>query len=92
MGVVRWAPSLAPAELTHEWAVVMEVVTAACESVNAAPQAAEWLARAVGAAERGTAALDAGRGEAPSGIVTAVVFSNLSPRQPGVDRDGASQG
>jgi hypothetical protein len=81
IGLVRWPPSLAPAELSEEWSLMAEVVGAACESVNAAPEAVAWLARAAAAAEAGTAALAGGHGATPEGIVTAIVFSSVSPRQ-----------
>ncbi len=81
-GLVRWAPAIAPGEMTQEWAVLVEVLAAACESVNADPAVADWLARAASAGEAGTAALAGGKGTAPSGILTTIVFSSLTPRQP----------
>jgi hypothetical protein len=85
VGLVRWPPALSPGELTHEWAVMVEVVGAGCESVNAAPAATEWLTRAVNIAERGSVAIAGGHGLAPEGIVTTVVFSSVSPRRPATD-------
>ncbi len=79
-GLVRWPPPLAPGELTQEWSILMEVLSAACESVNADPSVSAWLARAVAACEVGTSALVGGRGKGPAGIVTALVFSPLEPR------------
>jgi hypothetical protein len=79
-GLVRWPPPLAPGELTEEWAILLEVLSAACESVNADPSVSTWLTRAVAACEVGTKALGGGRGKAPEGIVTAIVFSPLEPR------------
>ena len=79
-GVVRWPPPLAPGELTEEWGILLEVLSAACESVNADPSVASWLTRAVAACEVGTTALAGGRGKAPAGIVTALVFSPIEPR------------
>jgi hypothetical protein len=81
-GVVRWPPPLAPGELTEEWSVLREVLGAACESVNAAPAVAAWLAAAVAACEAGTAALADDRAGGPPGIVTALVYSSVEPRQP----------
>jgi hypothetical protein len=81
-GVIRWAPAIGPGELTQEWAVLVEVLAAACESVNAEPTVAEWLARAAAAAEAGTTKLVGNRGAPPPGIVPAVVFSSVTPRQP----------
>jgi hypothetical protein len=78
-GLVRWPPPLAPSELTQEWAILMEVISAACESVNADPSVSSWLTRAVAACEVGTSALG-GRAKGPAGIVTAIVFSPLEPR------------
>ena len=82
-GVVRWPPSVAPSEHTEEWALMLEVLRAACESVNAAPDAAAWLAQAAAAAEAGTAALGGERAATPEGIVVAVVFSTAQPRMIG---------
>lgn len=79
-GVVRWPPPIAPGELTEEWAILLEVLSAACESVNADPSVSTWLTRAVAACEVGTTALAGGRGKAPEGIVTALVFSPIEPR------------
>jgi hypothetical protein len=79
-GLVRWPPPLAPSELSQEWAILMEVISAACESVNADPAVASWLTRAVSACEVGTSALGGGRAKGPAGIVTALVFSPLEPR------------
>jgi hypothetical protein len=79
-GLVRWPPPLAPGELSEEWAILMEVLSAACESVNADPSVFSWLTRAVAACEAGTSALGGGRGKGPARIVTAVVFSPLEPR------------
>jgi hypothetical protein len=80
-GIVRWAPALGAAELTNEWAIAMEVLAAACESFDADPATAEWLARAVAEAERGTSALlGAGDRAAPSpGILTLFAFGDLHP-------------
>lgn len=80
VGLVRWPPPLAPGELAREWAVLMDVLIAACESVNADPTVELWLARAVGACEAGTTALGGGRDKGPAGVVIAVVFSSLDPR------------
>ncbi|HET9594622.1 MAG TPA: hypothetical protein VFP65_03525 [Anaeromyxobacteraceae bacterium] len=82
-GLVRWPPSVSPAEHTEEWALVLEVLRAACESVNAAPEAAAWLAQAAAAAEAGTAALAGRDAAAPEGIVVALVFTSAQPRMMG---------
>jgi len=75
-GLVRWPPQLAQAELALEWALVLEVLVAACESVNAAPEVLEWLSRAVEVCREGTVGL---RGEATvkaaSGVVPVLVFA-----------------
>ncbi len=89
VGIVRWAPALEPDELKEEWALLVEVLVAACESVNASRDAADWLARAASSAAAGTAALVRRHGKAPEGVVTAVVFSSVSPRQPGAERPEA---
>ncbi len=90
VGLVRWPPPLAPGELTREWAVLMEVLSAACESVNADPTVELWLTRAVEACEAGTIALAGGRDKGPAGVVVAVVFSSLDLRHKGTDRESAS--
>lgn len=82
-GIVCWSPELGAKELTQEWAVAMEVLTAACESLDAEPSAAQWLARAVAEAEKGTANLRDGDPslKAPEGIVTVLLFGELRPRR-----------
>ena len=82
-GVVRCAPRLGSRELTGEWAIAMEVLSAACESFGAAPEVAEWLARAVAEAERGTTALAANpAGPRPEGIAVVVVHGEMqAPRR-----------
>lgn len=79
-GVVRWPPSGAPAELTREWTLLGDVLSATGESVNASPQVKEWLTRAVTAAEAGTAALRGGHGARPPGIVPMLMFSASRPK------------
>jgi hypothetical protein len=80
-GLVRWPQELAQDELGQEWALVQEVLVAACESVNAAPQVLEWLTRAVEVCRESTAGL---RGEAPvnatSGVVPVLVFAGYEVR------------
>jgi hypothetical protein len=80
-GIIRWAPALGAAELTNEWAIAMEVLAAACESFDSDPATAEWLARAVAEAERGTSALlDAqDRAALPPGILTLLTLGDLHP-------------
>jgi len=85
VGVVRWAPQLGKEELTGEWAVAMEVLTAACESFGTEPAAAEWLARALALAEKGTASLRDERPDPPppDGVVLIEVRGNMHvPRRP----------
>lgn len=86
VGVVRYAPALPEDELAQEWSLLREVLAAACESVGAGRDAADWLARAANAAEAGAAALARKEGAAPDGIVAAFVFSSLAPRQPAAER------
>ncbi len=77
-GLVRLAPTLGARELTGEWAVAMEVLSAACESFDAAPQVGEWLARAVAEAEKGTSAMVADlSGSKPEGIVVVTVHGEM---------------
>ncbi len=78
-GLVRWAPENADREITHEWAIAMEVLTAACESFDAEAAVGGWLARAVAEAERGTTALRDPTHEAPQGVVTILLFGDLRP-------------
>lgn len=82
VGIVRWAPALGAQEATGEWAIAMEVLSAACESFQVEPQVAEWLARALAEAERGTAALRDAHGQPPrpEGVVTLFAFGDLRPR------------
>ena len=89
-GLVRWPPPLAPGELAQEWAVLMEVLSAACESVNADPAVVVWLTRAVGACEAGTTALGGGRDKGPAGVVTAVVFSPMDLRHKRTERESVN--
>lgn len=81
VGVVRWSPRLAPQEIDREWAIVGEILTAVCESVNAEPMVAEWLDQAIRACSAGSATLAATGGHPPPGILTTVVFSTVAPRQ-----------
>ncbi len=79
-GAVRLSDRLGPAEPTAEWAVAMEVLAAVCESFGAEPAVGEWLARAVGHAERATAALASGdRGAAPAGVLGVLVLGDMPP-------------
>ncbi len=85
VGLVRWSPHHGAIELTGEWAIAMEVLTAACESFEADPRVAEWLTRAVAAAEKGTAAVGEGR-EKPagrSGVLLLVVHGGLGAQRRG---------
>lgn len=85
VGIVRWSPQLGARELTGEWAIAMEVLTAACESFQADPKVGEWLARAVAAAEKGTSLLAQGRTKSyrPDGIVVLLVYGDLGPQAHG---------
>ena len=84
VGIVRWSPQHGARELTGEWAIAMEVLTAACESFQADPKVAEWLARAVAAAEKGTSTIGERRGGTaePNGVVLLTVYGGLgAPRR-----------
>jgi hypothetical protein len=85
VGVVRWSPRHGARELTGEWAIAMEVLTAACESFQAQPEVGGWLARAVAAAEKGTALLAERRKgpPLPDGVVVLVAYGELGPQQRG---------
>jgi len=75
-GLVRWPPKLLPMEHTREWALVLEVLGAACESVNAAPAVLTWLTRAVEVCRDGVASLRGeGSPEVAPGVVPVLVFS-----------------
>lgn len=78
-GLVRWAPENADQEITHEWAIAMEVLTAACESFDADAAVGGWLARAVAEAQKGTVALRDHVQVAPQGVVTILLFGDLRP-------------
>ena len=60
--------------------MLREVVSAACEAVNADPSVQAWLSEATARCEEGVASLPAG-GELPPGVVSTVVFSSLAPRR-----------
>jgi hypothetical protein len=64
-GTLRLASADGGEELTVEWALLMEVLGAACESFQAEPAVGEWLAKAIAEAERGTAAVASGVEGAP---------------------------
>lgn len=85
VGIVRWPPDQGAGELTGEWAIAMEVLTAACESFGADAKVAGWLAGAVGAAEKGTAAIrePGARSPRPEGIVVLAVHGVLGPQRRG---------
>lgn len=79
VGLVRWSPRLGAKELTTEWAVAMEVLTAACESLGVGPASAEWLARALAIAEKGTASLRDERPDPPrpDGVVVITALGDM---------------
>jgi hypothetical protein len=86
LGVVRWPGGTAPDEMAQEWALLLEVITATCEAVNATPAVGEWLVRALAACESGTRALGTARPR-PSGIVPLHFFSTLAPPHERVSKD-----
>lgn len=90
VGIVRWSPHHGARELTGEWAIAMEVLSAACESFEADPKVAEWLARAVAAAEKGTAAIAERRGNParPDGVVLLFTYGEAAPHRAGVTGAG----
>ncbi len=80
VGALRCHPGLGSAEITQEWAVLLEVLAAACESVNAEAAVGEWLTRAAAAAESGSVLVAThGAGHAP-GIARIVLFESALPR------------
>lgn len=85
VGIVRWSPAHGARDLTGEWAIAMEVLSAACESFEANPKVAEWLARAVAAAEKGTAAIRerSKKPVRPDGILLLVVYGDLALQRRG---------
>jgi hypothetical protein len=80
LGVVRLAAAPGEAErgIEAEWRLLGEVLAAACDTLEAAPSGADFLARAVDAARRGIGALRAGSG--PPGVVVVYQRSGLRPR------------
>ena len=80
-GPLRLGPGDSSEELTVEWALLMEVLAAACESFEADPATAEWLARSVAAAERGTAAVARGGDPArlPAGVLVVRTLRSAPP-------------
>jgi hypothetical protein len=87
VGLVRWPPPIAREELAQEWALLVEVLVAACESVNAEPSTTDWLRRCTAVCEQGTLALGDDPRSAPAGVVTAYVFSPMAPRHARADPD-----
>lgn len=79
-GVLRWAPGLAPAELSAEWTIVGDVLATSCEQSSATAEAAEWLQRAVAAANAASAATDGGRGPTPPRLVVVLTWPTPKPR------------
>jgi len=77
-GVLRWPGKGAPDELAREWALLLEVIVAACEAVNASPAASDWFVAALAACEAGTRAQGAG-GPRPPGVLTLHFFSAPAP-------------
>lgn len=76
-GVVRLdraAEGRAEDELQAEWRLLGEVIAAACDALEAAPDVTDVAARAVEAARRG---LDAIRERAPAGVVRVAWLSPL---------------
>jgi hypothetical protein len=75
-GVVRWPPRLPGEEFAAEWALVQEVLAAACRSFGAEPAAEDWLARALAAAVKGTSALrrPAPSSPRPEGVLVVLLF------------------
>jgi hypothetical protein len=80
LGIVRLAAGPGEAErgIEAEWRLLGEVLAAACDTLEAAPSGAEFLARAVEAARRGIGSLRAGSG--PRGVVVVHQRSGLRPR------------
>jgi hypothetical protein len=84
VGLVRWAPRVGAKELTTEWAIAMEVLTAACESFGSEAAAGGWLARALALAEKGTSTLRDERPDPPrpDGVVVVMVLGEMqAPRR-----------
>jgi hypothetical protein len=77
-GVVRVSPPKGSQALTEEWAIVMEVLAAACEALESEPTVGEWLAKAVANAEASTTQM-AGGTVGPEGVLTIYVFGGGAP-------------
>jgi hypothetical protein len=86
VGGLRRSASLGPVETSREWTMVAEVLRAACEAVNAAPDAAGWLADAVAAAEAGTEAVAHGA-PPPAGVLVTVVLAGMERVLPPAERE-----
>jgi hypothetical protein len=80
VGVVRWPPAVAAAEVKTEWSLLSDVVAAACESIHAGPAVARWVRAAAGACRDAMDATAQGRAAPPAGIVFTIVYSPLVPR------------
>ena len=80
LGVVRLAAGPGEAErgIEAEWRLLGEVLATACETLEAAPSGADFLARSVEAARRGIGSLRASGG--PPGVVVVYQRSGLRPR------------
>jgi hypothetical protein len=79
-GAVRLDPAAEGAaedELRAEWRLLGEVIAAACEALEAAPEVVDHAARAVETARHG---LDEIRDEAPPGVLRIVLRSPLRRR------------
>ncbi len=79
VGPLRWSPRAGARELTGEWAIAMEVLAAACESFDAAPEVASWMARAVAEGERSTATLERSEPKLAPGVLVVHVLGELRP-------------
>jgi hypothetical protein len=81
-GTIRWSPAGGGEELTTEWAVAMEVITAAIDSADFDPSIGEWLARAIATAEVSTARIGVEpTARPPPRIVLVRVYSSLARPQ-----------
>jgi hypothetical protein len=79
VGILKVSPQKGPDALTEEWAIAMEVLTAACEALEAEAEVGDWLAKAVAAAEKGTLAALEKKESAPDGLMVLHSYTQVMP-------------
>jgi hypothetical protein len=83
-GTLRWSADAGADEMTAEWALALEVISAAIDSADFDPAIGAWLARAVASAEAATGAMRGpSAAPAPPGVLLVKMFSSLARPQRG---------